>query len=117
MTTTLLLDVRAWDLVLDASGNIALASSPYSIAQDVASAVRTMTGDLYYDKTTGIPYLSNVLGQSPNLQYLKTKIEAAALTVPNVAQARCLFASFSNRVLTGQIQVIDTDGVASNVSF
>ena len=43
MTTysTLLLDQTEWDLVLDASGNIALASPPYALAQDVASAVRT----------------------------------------------------------------------------
>ena len=37
---TLLLDLTNWDLLVDASGNIAVASDPYSVAQDVASAVR-----------------------------------------------------------------------------
>ena len=114
---TLLLDTQAWDLVLDASGNIAVADAPYAIAQDVASAVRTMSGELWYDTSQGVPYLSDIFGQAPNLAFIKSKVEAAALSVPNVAQARCLFASFKNRALRGQIQVIDVDGVANNVSF
>lgn len=114
---TLLLDQREWDLVLDAQGNIAIASSPYAVAQDVASAVRTMSGELWYDTTQGIPYLNGVLGGEPNFPFLKARIEAAALAVPTVAKARCVFATFANRVLTGQIQIIDTNGVANNVNF
>lgn len=113
---TLLLDTQEWDLVLDASGNIAVAEAPYAVAQDVASAVRVVAGELWYDTTQGVNY-GQILGEAPNMQYIKSQIESAALTVPNVAKARCLFASFSDRVLTGQIQVIDTDGVQNNVSF
>ena len=52
MSKTLLLDLNAWDLVLDSSGNIALASEPYSVVQDVASALRTFAGDsLSYSET------------------------------------------------------------------
>ena len=114
---TLLLDIGVWDLVLDAGGDIAMAQSPYAVAQDVASAVRLFAGELWYDTTQGIPYFGKILGARPNLQYLKSQIEAAALTVPTVAQARCLFASITDRVLTGQIQIIDTDGVSNNVGF
>jgi hypothetical protein len=114
---TLLLDQSEWDLVLDASGDIAIADAPYAVAQDVASAVRVFAGELWYDTSQGIPYRPEVLGNTPSLQYLKSKIEAAALTVPTVAKARCLFASLNDRVLTGQIQIIDDNGVESNVSF
>lgn len=114
---TLLLDQSAWDLVLDASGNIAVADAPYAVAQDVASAVRVQLGELWYDTAQGVPYLPDILGQVPNLPFIKAQIEKAALTVPTVAQARCVFASFDNRVLTGQIQVIDDTGAAHNVSF
>lgn len=114
---TLLLDTHAWDLVLDINGNIAIASAPYSIAQDVASAVRVFAGEVYYDTTLGIPYFERVLGQRPSLAYLSAQIEQAALTVPDVAQARCLFARLENRVLTGQIQVTDINGNANNVAF
>lgn len=115
---TLLLDQQTWDLVLDLNNNIAVASKPYSEAQDVASAVRLQLGELWYDKTLGVPYLDNViLGNKPSLQFISAKVEEQALTVPNIVQARCLFASFQDRVLTGQVQVIDADGVSNNVSF
>lgn len=34
MASTLLLDTLAWDLAVDAAGNIAVATEPYSLAQD-----------------------------------------------------------------------------------
>jgi len=37
---TMLLNPQTWDLTLDVDGNIALASNPYSVAQDIASAIR-----------------------------------------------------------------------------
>lgn len=114
---TLLLDQTLWDLVADASGNIAVASEPYRIAQDVASAVRLFAGELWFDTSKGVPYFSDILGQRPPPQFFKAQIEKAALTVPGVAQARCVIATFTDRALTGQIQIIDTTGQAQNVQF
>jgi hypothetical protein len=114
---TLLLDRTAWDLVLDASGNIALADEPYSIAQDVASAVKTFIGECWYDTTIGIPYFQQVLGQWPPVSLIKSLIEQQALTVPDVVQARCLITGFANRSITGTIEVIDTTGQSQNISF
>lgn len=114
---TLLLDTGTWDLCLDANGNIALATEPYSIAQDVASAVKLFSGELWYDTTKGIPYFESILGQRPPLQYIKAQVEKAALTVPEVVSARCLLAGFKGRVLSGQIQVIDQTGASHNVHF
>ena len=114
---TLLLATDTWDLITDANGNIAMASSPYAIAQDVASAVKTFSGELWFDTRQGIPYFSNVLGKRPSMQYLKAQIEAAAMTVPEVVSARCLIVGFKNRAITGQIQIIDTAGTTNNVTF
>ena len=114
---TLLLDQTAWDLVLDANGNIALAETPYAIAQDVASATRTFLGEVWYDTKQGLPYWQNILGRFPPIVYVKQLMETTALTVPDVAEVRVNFTSFNNRNLAGQIQFIDTDGVANNVSF
>ena len=36
---SLLLDPRSWDLTVDVSNNIAVASDPYSLAQDAACAI------------------------------------------------------------------------------
>lgn len=114
---TLLLDQTAWDLVLDLNGNIALAGAPYAIAQDVASVTRTFLGECWYDTTQGIPYWQQILGEFPPLQYVAEQLQDAALTVPDVAAAQATFTSFQNRSLAGQIQIIDTDGVANNVAF
>lgn len=114
---TLLLDQTVWDLVLDVNGNIALAGVPYSIAQDVASATRTFLGECWYDTSQGIPYWQQILGEFPPLQYVAEQIQDAALTVPNVVAAKVTFTSFQNRALSGQIQIIDTDGATNNVAF
>lgn len=114
---TLLLAVDDWDLVLDASGNIALAGEPYAIAQDVASAIKVFAGEVYYDQTQGIPYLTNILGQRPSLQYIKAQIEAAALTVPGVVSAACSITGFKGRSLGGHVLITDTNGVQTYVQF
>ena len=114
---TLLLDQSAWDLVLDVIGNIALAGTPYSYAQDVASTVRTFLGECWYDTSQGIPYWQQILGEFPPLQFISQKIVTTALTVPNVVSAKVTFTSFINRNVTGQILIIDTDGAANNVAF
>jgi hypothetical protein len=41
-----LLDRSTSDLALDASGNIAVASAPYALAHDAASAIRLFAGEL-----------------------------------------------------------------------
>jgi hypothetical protein len=98
---TLLLDQTTWDLCLDANGNVAMASDPYAIAQDVASAVRTFLGECWFDTTLGVPYFEEVLGHWPSLQLVKSLIEAVALKVPEVTAAQCVVASLVDRVLTG----------------
>ncbi len=114
---TLLLDQTAWDLVLDTSGNIALAGAPYSVAQDVASAVRTFLGECWYDTSQGMPYWQQIMGQYPPLSFVRQKIIDVAMTVPNVKSATVVFTSFTGRLLDGQIQVIDSDGNTNNIGF
>lgn len=114
---TLLLDQSAWDLVLDVNGNIALASAPYSIAQDVASALRTFLGECWYNTELGLPYWQQILGDYPPLQFIKQQMVTQALTIPNVSSAEVNFESFTDRILSGQMQIIDTDGATNNVAF
>ena len=110
MATTLLLDRDDWDLCLDASGNIALASEPYSQAQDAASAVRVFQGEAYYDTTLGVPYFSDVLGRYQPTQILRARMQEAALTVPGVTDATAVLVTHPNREMTGQIQIKSADG-------
>lgn len=114
---TLLLDRTVWDLVLDSNGNVALASPPYALEQDVASAVRLFLGELWYDTTKGIPYFEEILGQLPPVSLFTSYIEKAALTVPGVVSARCVISSFQNRAISGEIQFIDDSGLGGSIVF
>lgn len=114
---TLLVDPATWDLVLDANNNIAMASEPYSIAQDVASACRLFLGELWYDNTKGVPYFGGILGERPPLSFVKASIVQAALTVPNVVTAACFITAFTSRQLSGQVQVTDANGTTTVVNL
>ena len=114
---TMLLDRTVWDWCLDASGNIAVATDPYSVAQDVASAVRTFIGECYYQTNLGIPYFQQILGQLPPLAFVKAQICAAAATVPGCTNPVCYVSGFANRKMAGQVQFTDSNGAVQTVSF
>jgi hypothetical protein len=117
MLNTLLLDQAEWDLVLDANANIALASPPYSLAQDVASAVRTFLGDLWYDTTNGIPYWTQVLGKLPPASLLIEMINQQALTVPGVVTVQTYITGFTDREVSGYIEFVDVNNETQAVNF
>lgn len=114
---TLLLDQTAWDLVPDAAGNIAVASAPYALAQDAATAVRTFQGECWYDTTLGLPYTTQILGYSP-IPYalIKAQCVAAAMTVPGIVSAQMFITSTADRVLTGQLQITDNSNVTLGIN-
>lgn len=113
---TVLLDTLAWDLVVDSAGNIAVASNPYSLAQDAASAIKLYRGEAYYNTAIGVAY-DLILGKSPPLSLLRGQFVAAALTVPEVVEAKCFISSFAGRRVRGQVQTTDTAGNISAASF
>ena len=114
---TLLLELNDWDLCIDASRNIAMASAPYALAQDVASAIKTFLGEVYYDTTLGVPYFAKILGKTPPVGVFQEYMIQAALTVPGVVSATCVLSSFADRTVTGQIQFTDSNGTSGTVSF
>jgi hypothetical protein len=114
---TLLLDQSAWDLVLDINGNIALAGTPYSYAQDVTSAVRTFLGECWYNTNLGIPYWQKILGELPPLGYIEQQISLEALTIPNIISAEASIVNFVNRAIEGVILITDADSNPAIVPF
>ena len=113
---TLLLDTQRWDLVADLSGNIAVASDPYSMAQDAASAIKTFAGEVYYDTTLGVPY-QQLLGKVPPLALVKSQLVAAAETVPGVTSAEVFVSGMTDRTLNGQVQIKDSTGAVTPAGF
>lgn len=123
---TLLLTYPDWDITLDSKGDIALApqevngrpvGDAYAQAQDAASAIRLFQGELQYDTEQGIPYWEQILGRLPNVPLMTAYFERAALTVPGVAQARAFIDSVADRRVTGQVQIINSEGVGAAAAF
>ena len=121
---TLLLDVDAWDLVIDSAGNVAVASNPYSLAQDAASSIRLFKGELYYNTVRGVPYWGQILGQTPPLSYMKAKFVEAAMGSSilsdgsnEIVAAQAFITSFVDRQIKGQVQVTDINGVIVAAAF
>lgn len=110
MATTLLLDRDDWDLALDAAGNIALASEPYSQLQDVSSECRVFEGEAWFDTTLGVPFFQQVFRGAQPVQVLKARMALAAELVPGVASAAVALTTLTDRALRGQVQVTLDDG-------
>ncbi|MGL5001661.1 MAG: hypothetical protein ACRDAM_01845 [Casimicrobium sp.] len=105
-----MLDRTDWDLTLDALGNIALASPPYSVVQDVSSAARLVRGELWYGGPDGVDHFDEALGKSQPTQVFRAQIVRAARRVPGVLSARAFLRRDASRILGGQIQIETTDG-------
>ncbi|MDR1311581.1 MAG: hypothetical protein LBK01_06900 [Burkholderiaceae bacterium] len=114
---SLALDRSAWDLVLDASGNIAVVTEPYAVAQDVACACRLFNNELWYDKNKGIPYDSEIVGHRPPVNLLIRHMESAARAVPLVAEAKVVISGDASRKVAGSIEITDVNNVKSRVTF
>lgn len=114
---TLLLDPDTWDLMVSANNDIAMASEPYALAQDAASAIKLFKGEDYYDVTRGLPYWAEILGKWPTVSLMKAKFVTAAKTVPGVVAARCFIQSIEDRRPTGQVQITDDTGSSAAVGF
>lgn len=108
----------AWDLTLDASGNIGQVLASSATAQDVATAVATRAGECWLALDYGIAYSAQVLDQGVNIPLFSALYEAQARTVPTVKSAFATFKTLgSDRILGGTVFVIDTDNTKSSVSF
>lgn len=114
---TLLLDLNQWDLLLNAGGDLAIATDPYAIAQDVASAVRTFLGEVWYNTSIGVPFFQTILGKTPPLTVFQELIVQAAETVPGVASAECTITAFADRRVTGQVTFTTTNGQTGQVAL
>jgi hypothetical protein len=106
-----------WDLMVDSNKNIAIATGPLALAQDVASAIQTYLGEVYYDTTQGLPYLSAVLGQPYAPMLLQAQLQQTALTVPGVLLAKASINTFANRMASGVVYITDASGEALGIHF
>ena len=82
---TLKLD-KNWDLVLDANGQIALASSNESVAQTIANRCRLFVRDASYNYDEGVAYFDAALGQEVNEAFLVNELTRLTQEVDGVTK-------------------------------
>lgn len=113
---SLLLDTDTWDLVVDASGNLAICSEPYSKLQDVATAIRLWLGEVLYDINLGIGYDSKIFSSPQGIGILKQEVERVARAVDGVTSAQCIAGvSGKTRALSGFVRLSLADGTTADV--
>ena len=118
MATTVFLDPRTWDLTLDVNGNIAVATSTYQRAQDIASACRVFRGDIYFNQLDGIPYKESILGKNKYpLGLYHSELHRCAMSVDGVVSANIKLNQLQNRVLTGIIEFTDIENNTASISL
>lgn len=114
---TIFLNPNTWDFDIDEKGNIAVADAPYSIAQDVSSAIRLFKGEQIYNSVIGVPYLQQLLGLSPPLSMIKAEIVKAALSVNGVVSATCYLDSTTDRNIKGRVLITDINNQTTTVTL
>ena len=120
MTTSFALSPATWDLTLDSTGNLALLTGPNALAQDVACAISTFLGEMYYDTTQGIPWLSQVFGQQFSPSLVSSLIVAQVLQVPGVVSnpaPKVEGLTIANRKVSGTVNFTDSTGQSLGVAF
>lgn len=105
---TLPLNTGTWDLVLDAEGDWVMTDPDSSVAQDVASAVKTFLGEAWYDTTLGMPYFQSIFGQLPPASLVTARLKQEAFTIADVQDVTVVSLNLNDRLLTGAL-VITTD--------
>ena len=115
---TIYLNPETWDLDIDANHDIAMATSAYAVAQDVASAGRLWQAEAPFATNRGIPYETQVLGHQPPQRLIAGWYEDEAKTVPDVSNATAVLQYDStSRGVSGQIQVTLTDGSSLGINL
>ncbi len=118
------LDPATWDITFDSTGRIRTVldvrssdADVYALAQDSGSEIRTFKGEVYYDRTQGIPYWDTVLGKFPPVSLLKACFNQAAMRTPEVVNAVSFLRAIQHRSLSGQVQVRNALGQVQAANF
>lgn len=104
MTSTLFLHPEKWDIWLDTSGNIAIATDEYQQAQDIASSCRVFLKDDYYNQQDGIPYLEEIMGKSSYpISLYQRNLHDRSMLVDGIISIDVQLKTFKDRILEGAI--------------
>lgn len=98
-----------WDITLNENGSLKTADPYYSIAQNVACAVRLFTSDAYFNTDIGIPHFDVTLKRNPALSVIRSHIKKAAMSVAGVKNAEVIINN-DNGIIQGEIRITLENG-------
>lgn len=98
-----------WDITLNENGSLKTADPYYSIAQNVACAVRLFTNDAYFNTDKGIPHFDVTLKRNPALSVICSHIKKAAMSVDGVKNAEVIINN-DNGIIQGEILITLENG-------
>ena len=113
--SSLLLD-NNWDITLDSLGNLAIADKNYSIAQDVANAVKLFTNDAYFDTQAGIPHFEISLKRNVSASVVRARIKETAENVNGVKNATVNIIEINNNILQAEIKLTLIDNTTAAIT-
>lgn len=103
----------AWDLVLDANGNLSILKGTAAICQNVCNEARLFTDDAYFAAERGIPWFSDQLARPVQEAVTISNLRNAALGVPGVERVDAVELEAldrETRVLKGKVTITTEDG-------
>ena len=115
---TIFLHPDTWDITLDTSGNIAVATESYQQAQDISSSCRVFLKDDYYKQSDGIPYLEEIMGRSSYpLALYQRNLHDRAMLVNGIVSIDVKLQQLKDRVLSGAIIFTNEDNLQGTVGL
>lgn len=101
------------DIFANAFNRLAIFTDLEAVAQHTRQAVQARRGEMIYAENRGINYLSNVLGNTPNLLQFESEVRQAINRIPNVLSVLNFEADIINNQLTYTIEIQTPFGVTT----
>lgn len=86
------------DLYLDASGSLAVVRDTEAVGQHARQRLMTYASEWFLDKTVGVPWLRDVLGQGYDPALAESVIKTEVLATPGVTEIRSFSVRFDRSV-------------------
>ena len=114
--STMILDTRDWDILLDSAGNWAAADPPYAPFQDAASSAKVVKGEAFITPSRGVAYPDFFKNNTPSTIW-KSAIENEMMRTPGVTDASVTFSGIKKGMLIGEATLTLEDGTTSSQQF
>lgn len=107
------IDPVTGDILLDASGDVAVVTGRDAIAQHVRVRLQFILGEWHLDTREGVPWFEQIWVANPNIAAITELFRRTIAETPGVASVRSLVLDFDRETRTLTVsasEVVTTDG-------